>query len=133
MRQGRAVRPVVIGTAGGAWDTSGWISAELTGDPIELVREVSDSFVVVVVEAPPGLDAETSIEHVLFDGPRGGSIGGEFGIERVGDIAQRVVADEIGHLEWSEHGDEGTQRGLNNRIKLERVGRADVNQMQHLA
>src|SRR5213083_736375 len=84
---------------GSAWGGIG----ELTGDFIELACELSDSFVVVVVEAPPALDAEPAIADVLFDRPRRGSIGGEFGIERVGDVPQRVVADEIGHLEWSEH------------------------------
>src|ERR671931_2331779 len=82
---------------------------ELTGDFIELARQLSDPLIVVVVEALPGLDTEPIVGDVLFDGGRRGSIGGEFRIERVGDVTQRVVADEVGHLERSEHRDKGTQ------------------------
>src|SRR5260370_9973323 len=88
------------------------ITRELAGDLVELVREFSDSLVIVLVEAQPALDSEPSIADMLFDGRRCDLIVGEIRVERVGNVAQRVVADEIGHLEGSEHRDEGTQRGL---------------------
>ena len=81
----------------------------------------------------PLLTPRRPSRDVLFDRRRRGSIGRELGIERVGDVPQRVVADEIGHLEWSEHRDEGTQRGLDNRVELERIGGADVHEVKHLA
>jgi hypothetical protein len=43
------------------------------------------------------------------------------------------VADEIGHLERSEDGDECAQRRLDQRVEFERIGSADVHEMQHLA
>jgi hypothetical protein len=40
---------------------------------------------------------------VLLDRPRCRLVGGQLGIERVGDVPQRVAADEIGHLKWPEY------------------------------
>jgi hypothetical protein len=88
---------------------------------------------VIVVEAPTALDSEPAIAHELLDRRRRGAIGRKFGIERVGDIAQRVVADQIGHLERAEHRNEGTQHGLHDLVELERVGGADVYEVKHFA
>jgi hypothetical protein len=43
------------------------------------------------------------------------------------------VADEIGHLQRPEDRDEGTQRGLDHRVELAWIDRADVDEVQHLA
>ena len=43
------------------------------------------------------------------------------------------MADQIGHLERSEHGNERAQRRLDDRVELLRIGGADVDEVEHFA